>query len=330
MSYTHLSARERLGLFYMHQYGYSLREIARRLGRSHSTLSRELKRNARPIAHHGYCDRYAHTQAVKRQQIPRSQARYQCKALRDYVFRQLAIGWSPQIIAQRIQKAYPRQHHMRISHETIYQWLYRDALTGGSQYLWLVRAHKKRRKQRPNRLRTLIPNRIDIRQRPAAIDNRHRYGHWEGDTMIGKQHQGRLVTHVERKSRYLLASVIRDGKAEQFNAASIRCYENIPSAYRRTLTLDNGSENTQHEALSKALGMQIYFATPYASWERGTNENTNGLLRRYFPKQTNFLEITQKQLDKVVHLLNHRPRKCLNYQTPFEVFNKVTGGALGS
>lgn len=330
MSYTHLSASEQTGLFYMYRSGYSLRAIAERLGRHHSSLSRELKRNSRPFDW-GYCNLYAHKQSIQRRKIPAHQKRFQHDTLRMYVNTKLALGWSPEIIANRIKSDYPRQPAFRVSHETIYQWIYRNASEGGQDYKHLVRAHKRRRKHyKYGQCRGLIPNRVDISQRPDAIERRQRYGHWEGDTMVGGNQQGRIVTHVERKSRFLMARLMNNGTAELFNQASLSSYAAIPDTYRRTLTLDNGSENAKHEALSNKLGLTIYFAKPYASWERGTNENTNGLIRRYFPKKTNFLALTQKQLDKVVHLLNHRPRKCLNYQTPFEVFNKVCGGALGS
>lgn len=331
MSYTHLSARERMGLFYMHQSGYSLRAIGRRLGRSHTTLSRELERNARPLKDSCYCDWYAQRKATERRQLPRYQKCYQHESLRVYVNDKLALGWSPDIIANRIKQDFARQHSLRVSPETIYQWIYRDAAQGGALYKLLVRSHKKRKKQfKYGQCRGLIPNRVDISERPEAIDRRQRYGHWEGDTMVGGKQQGRIVTHVERKARYTLARLTPDGTANAFNHASEHCYSKIPAQYRRTLTLDNGSENAQHEQLSNKLGIQIYFAQPYASWERGTNENTNGLIRRYFPKGTNFLNITQNQLDKVIRLLNHRPRKCLNYRTPFEVFNNITGGALAT
>jgi transposase, IS30 family len=330
MSYSHLSARERMGLFYMHQSGYSLREIGRRLGRSHTSLSRELNRNARPIGS-CYCDRYAQQRAEQRRAIPRHYARHGHEELHSYVNAKVNLGWSPEIIANRIKRDYPRKKSMRISHETVYQWLYRDAAAGGSAYQQLVRAHKKRKRRcKYGQCRGLIPNRTDISQRPEAVNRRQRYGHWEGDTLVGGRRQGRMVTHVERKSRYLLARLIDDGTAERFNQASQACYSSIPAMYRRTLTLDNGKENARHDLLSRKLNIRIYFARPYASWERGTNENTNGLIRRFFPKSTNFLTSTKRQLDKVVHLLNHRPRKCLNYQTPFEVFNKVTGGALAT
>lgn len=330
MAYTHLSPRERTGLFYLAQAGYSLREIARRFHRSHTTLSRELKRNGRPSGQ-CYCDRFAQRQANHRKQQPRHQHAYHNHALRDYVTEKLQLGWSPEIIANRLPRESPLSQKLRVSHETIYQWLYREAGDGGQLYRCLVRAHRKRRRQHKYGAgRGVLANRCPISQRPAGATNRSRYGHWEGDTMVGYQHQGRIVTHVERKSRYLLARVVKDGTAASFTEACRRSYALIPVAYRRTLTLDNGSENAQHERLAKHLHMQIYFATPYASWERGTNENTNGLLRRTFPAGTNFLQITPKQLNEVVSRLNHRPRKCLNYRTPFEVLNSVTHGALAT
>lgn len=294
MPYHHLSAHERMSLFYMHQAGYSLRHIGRRLGRCHSSLSRELRRNAHPLGQ-CYCDRYAQRQALMRKQQPRHQKRYCQEKLHAYVMTKLRLGWSPQIIAQRIKQDYPRHQNHRISHEAIYQWIYQDAAQGGSLYSRLVRAHKKRRKQRRYAYyHGLIPNRIDISQRPKAINTRRRYGHWEGDTMVGSQHKGRIVTHVERKSRYLIAGLIKTGTAQHFNQATLVCYSTIPAQYRLTLTLDNGSENAQHSELTQRLNMPIYFARPYASWQRGTNENTNGLIRRFFPKNTNFLTVTKK------------------------------------
>lgn len=146
--------------------------------------------------------------------------------------------------------------------------------------------------------------------------------------MVGHRHQGRFVTHVERKSRYLLAGRADDGTADTFNRITLVLFKAIPKAYRKTLTLDNGSENSNFKQLETKLNISVYFAKPYASWERGTNENTNGLLRRYFPKGTNFLKLSEGELEKAVDMLNHRPRKCLNYRTPFEVFNSITGGAL--
>jgi len=329
MTYCHLNARERINIFYLHQMHLPLREIGRRLNRSHTTISREISRNKRRIG--GYCDRAAQTYADNRKAIPRHHTRYSNLLLRAYVFAKLRLGWSPEIISHRLQRDCLRCPQMHVTHETIYQWIYRDAEAGGNLYTQLIRSHNKRRKQRRyGSLRGLIPNRVDISARPRIVETRGRYGDWEGDTMVGYRHQGRLVTHVERKSRYLLAAKAANGTASVFNQVSLALYQDIPIKYRKTLTLDNGSENSAFRQLEDKLSFAVYFAAPYASWQRGCNENTNGLLRRFFPKGTNFLNISNAQLEKVVNLLNHRPRKCLNYRTPFEVFSKMMGGALGN
>ena len=328
MSHSHLNTRERMSLFYLLQMNLSFREIGRRLNRSHTTISREVERNKRRFG--CYCDKTAQQFADQRKALPRHQRRFLNKKLVKYVFERLALGWSPEIISNRLKRDYPySKKTMRMSPETIYQWVIQDAVKGGNTYTYLVRAHKKRRKQRRYAsLRGKIPHRVDIEKRPAIVDKRKRYGDWEGDTMVGHRHQGRLVTQVERKSRYLLCKKIDSGTAADFNEANISLFEAIPEKYRLTMTLDNGSENSHFKELEDTLSLRVYFAKPYASYERGTNENTNGLIRRYFPKGTNFLKIKDTELEKVIELLNHRPRKCLNYRTPFEVFNKITGGAF--
>ena len=330
MSYTQLNPRERMSLFYLHQTGYSFREIGRRLNRSHTTISRELDRNNRAFG--CYCDRAAQLFAEKRKAMPRHIRKQTNEDLYRYVAEKLEVGWSPEIISKRLKRDFPyRKKTMRVSHEAIYQWIYKDAQHGGILFKHLVRCHKKRKKRRRyGSLRGLIPNRVDISKRPEVVNTRSRYGDWEGDTMVGYRHKGRLVTHVERKSRYLLAGKAKDGTATSFNDVSLCLFQWIPANYRKTLTLDNGSENSRFSELEGKLMLRVYFAKPYASWERGTNENTNGLLRRYFPKGTDFLMVADSELAKAVKILNHRPRKCLNYRTPFEVFNSITGGALGN
>ena len=195
----------------------------------------------------------------------------------------------------------------------------------------MIRSYKKRCKQHKYAsLRGHILERIDIDQRSVIVDKRIRYRDWEGDSMVGYKHQGRFVTQVERKSRYLLAERTIDGTAKSFNKANLSLFKKIPNKDIKTMTLDNGSENSQFKIRENSLSISLFFAKPYASYERGTNENTNGLLRRYFPKGTNFLKVTKEELDKAVYLLNHRPRKCLKYRTPFEVFNSITGGVIGT
>ena len=254
MSYSHLNARERMSIFYLHQWGLSLREIGRRLNRSHTSISRELIRNKRVFG--CYCDRAAQKFANDRKMIARHTKCFSKEPLKIYVIEKLELGWSPEIISNRLKRDRPRSPKIRVSPEAIYQWIFRDAQSGGHLYTHLIRTHKKRKKQRRyGALRGHIPGRIDISQRPKIIDKRSRYGDWEGDTMVGYRHQGRLVTHVECKSRYLVSGRAVEGTADTFNQISLKLFQAIPKAYRKTLTLDNGSENANFKQLETELGM---------------------------------------------------------------------------
>ena len=218
---------------------------------------------------------------------------------------------------------------MRVSHETIYRWIYLDASRGGTLYHHLRRRRKKRRRQgRYGSGRRFIPGRISISERPSIVDTRERFGDWEGDTMEGKKSTGYMATHVERKSRYLIAAKLTNKTAESLTLQSIKSFQRIPKRMRQTLTVDNGKEFAPFKELEDKTGLTVYFADPYSAWQRGTNENTNGLLRQYFPKGTDFKRITEECIAFAVKKLNHRPRKCLGYQSPQEVFWKTANGAL--
>ncbi len=167
-------------------------------------------------------------------------------------------------------------------------------------------------------------------ERPEAVDNRKRFGDWEGDTVEGAKGSGGIASHVERKSRYLIATKLPDKTAETMTIASAKAFRRVPRIMRKTLTVDNGKEFSYFKQLEKKTGFSIYFADPYSAWQRGSNENTNGLIRQYFPKGTNFKDITNKDLALVVKKINHRPRKCLNYQTPHEAFYSAIRGALAT
>ena len=248
-----------------------------------------------------------------------------------YVKYKLAEDWSPEQIASRLTVDYPNSKTMRIFHETIYQWVYSDAMNGGDLYTHLRRHHKRRRKQRRyGSCRGLIPGRVSISKRPEAVDNRKRFGDWEGDTLEGAKGSGGMASHVERKSRYLVTAKLSDKTAETMTIASAKAFRRVPKVMRKTLTVDNGKEFAYFKQLEKKTGFSIYFADPYSAWQRGSNENTNGLIRQYFPKGTNFKDITNKDLALVVKKLNHRPRKSLNYQTPHEVFYSAIRGALAT
>ena len=253
--------------------------------------------------------------------------RRQHERLVNYVMAKFKLDWSPEAIAGRLRVDYPDDETMRISPETIYRWIYFDSRNKGNLHYHLRRRHKHRRRQkRYGSGRRFIPGRVSIDLRPPVVATRERFGDWEGDTMEGGKGSGGIATHVERECRYLLAAKLIDKKAATMTQQSIRYFRKVPKILLQTLTLDNGKEFTQFKKLERKTGLKVYFADPYAAWQRGTNENTNGLLRQYFPKGTDFRNISEKEVAIVVKKLNNRPRKCLNYQTPYEVYCQALHG----
>ena len=330
MSYAHLTLQERYVIYHLKLYRLSHREIGRRLNRHHTTISREIARNGPRYPRGVYWHEAAQAWAQERRRQPRHHRKQSNQRLVSYVQSRLSDDWSPEAITGRLKKDHPRDEQMQVSTETVYRWVYRDAGQGGKLYMQLPWRHKKRRKQRRYGSGCgLIPGRISIAERPAVVDKRLRFGDWEGDTVEGAKGCGSLTSHVERKSRYLLAAKLEDKTAQVTTQETIRVFQRIPRALRKTLTLDNGKEFALFSTIERATGLAIYFADPYAAWQRGCNENTNGLLRRYFPKGTDFRTVTAENLASPVKKLNHRPRKCLGYQTPHEVFRQALGGALG-
>ena len=332
MSYSHLTSEERYVISHLVLYGLSLREIGRRLNRHHTTISRETKRNRPTYADDAvYCYDAAQFFVDQRKRMPHHAIRQSNPQLVHYVKCKLAEDWSPEQIASRLTVDYPNSKTMRICYETIYQWIYSDAMNGGDLYTHLRRHHKRRRKQRRyGSCRGLIPGRVSISERPEAVDNRKRFGDWEGDTLEGAKGSGGIASHVERKSRYLITAKLYDKSAETMTIASVKAFRRVPKVMRKTLTVDNGKEFAYFKQIEKKTGLCVYFADPYSAWQRGSNENTNGLIRQYFPKGTNFNDITNNDLAFVLKKLNHRPRKCLNYQTPHEVFYSAIRGALAT
>ncbi len=331
MPYTHLTENERYVISHLSVAGFTLREIARRIKRHHTTVSRELERNGPEYDCTVYWYDWTHPRALKRRHKARHHRRRTNQHLVKYVIRKLREDWSPETIAEKLKIEHPENDEMRVSHETIYRWIYLDAMEGGTLHQHLRRRRKKRRRQkRYGSGRRFIPGRISISERPAIVETRERFGDWEGDTVEGKRSTGYFVTHVERKSRYLIAAKLIDKKAEPLTAKSIKAFWRIPKRMRKTLTLDNGKEFARFKELEDKTGLTVYFADPYSAWQRGTNENTNGLLRQYFPKGADFKNVTEENLAFAVKKLNHRPRKCLGYQSPHEVFWKTQHGALAS
>lgn len=313
-----MSLEERDRITEMKSDGLSLREMARELGRSPSTLSREMCRNSTP-AYRVYLSHRAHERAVKRKMESGQRPRLKSDEVVSYVRAKLSEDWSPELIAGKIGQDI---RGASISHEAIYQYVYHPETEGREKLIGsLVRGHRKRKPKGIGRKerKTKIPNRVPIDERPVSADNRSRYGHWEGDSLVSRKSLAALNSLVERKSRLLLLTRIDRKTAEQTTEAVVQRLHGLPMNARRTLTLDNGTENSGHEDITEAIGTRCYFARPYASWQRGANEQVNGLIRRYFPKGTDFSKITDKQVAEVESRINNRPRKCLGYKTPIEV-----------
>ena len=286
--------------------------IGAKLGRPSSTISRELNRN-RVVG--PYQPQVAGLLAAARRQRSAANARRVPIAAWNFAIEKLAETWSPQQIA-----GYQRAKHLpRLSHEALYQRIYQDKRAGGHLHLAL-RIHKQRRKRRGVRERRgTIPNQVLIDQRPTIVDARERYGDWEADLVVGARHSQALVTINERKSRYALIKRVTSKQAPVVRKAIVTKLRPF-ARLAHTLTTDNGKEFAQHERIASALKLNFYFAHPHAAWERGANENLNGLVRQFFPKHRKLEEVTDEEIALAQHRLNHRPRKCLGYKTPHQVF----------
>jgi IS30 family transposase len=325
MSYTHLTEQDRVCIFHQQHSHFSHAEMGRRLHRHRATIGRELKRFHRHPSwpcYHQYFPDGAERLAVERRARPRGFRWITHRPLLAYVLKSLRKEWSPQQISGRLKMDFKNDEKMRVSPPSIYCYIKADKKKGGSLWKRLRQSQKLRRKQYGSGARrSRIPNRIGIENRPAEVESRRKAGHWEADTMMGRN--GRLATCVERKSRYLLIARLPDGTACQFNSAAIRQFRKIPVRWRKTLTTDNGSEFIEHQTLARRLGFRTYFANPYASWERGTNENSNGLIRQYVPKKADISQLSYQRVARIAAKLNNRPRKCLGYRTPAEVLGQV-------
>lgn len=318
MSHKHLTIEEREVIAEMKYAGIRNADIARKLDRNPSTISRELKRNQNPRQQ--YSASKADRKSKRRRKENKWPWKLHCNPLSEFVINKLKEEWSPEQISGQLQKQFPNDPRMQVSVESIYVWIRGNKSAGGTLYKHLRQASKKRRKRYgTGKTRGQIANRKPIQQRPVSANNRSRYGHWESDTVEGKKGTGYLVTHVERKTGYLVASYLPDKKAATLNRKTVRAFLTIPSQLIRTLTTDNGKEFAGHESLEKSLECSIYFADPHSPWQRGQNENTNGLLRQYFPKGSDFSKLTSEQIRQAVSSLNNRPRKKYQFKTPHEL-----------
>jgi IS30 family transposase len=306
MSYTQLTQEQRYQIYALKQVEQTNKRIAEILGVHASTVSRELKRN---LGKRGYRPKQADQKAQKRKHGAKRRIGSETW---EYVEQKVKKEWSPEQVSGRL-----RSHHgIQISHEWIYRYILADKETGGYLYKHLRCQKRNRKRYGSHERRGSLPNRRSIEERPKIVEERSRIGDWESDTIIGKGHQQAIVTIVDRKSRLLLMQKVEKRTAEKVGEATITM---LSTKACKTLTSDNGKEFANHELVAEALKIDYYFAHPFSAWERGTNENTNGLIRQYFPKHSAFNIITQDHVTTVMDKLNNRPRKCLGFRTPHEV-----------
>lgn len=324
--YVHLTSGERERIMQLRREKRSLGFIANALSRSKSTISLELKRNT----HNGsYEADRAQSKARRRGKCPRRKCKMLIPEIERFVKSGLKKDWSPEQIAGRMKRVCRRSTVCSVSHQSIYRWICNDKKAGGKWYTHLRLNNRKQHRPRGVKRNSdaRIAERIMIDKRPKSVDSKRYFGDWEGDTVQGKQGCGRLVTLAERKSLYAVFAPLESKHAAKLNAAVVERMKRSPLLPFRTLTVDNGLEFAGHRELSFALKGAIYFAHPQSSWERGLNENMNGLLRQYFPKGIDFRTVAAQRVAEVEELLNNRPRKTLGYRTPAEVMNQYLARA---
>ena len=334
-SYKQLTQEQRYQIYAFQKAGWSQVAIAQELAVHKSTISRALRRNC---GQRGYRPRQAQARATARQQQRAARPRI-TPATWELVEAKLQEQWSPEQIAGRLRRtpstpstlstpSTPSTPRGCVSHERIYQYIYADKRAGGVLHTHL-RSQKQRRKRYGSgrSRRGQIAGRVSISERPALVERRERLGDWEGDTIVGKGHQQAIVSLTERFSRFTLLHKVARATAPAVSAA-IREQLGPLAEWVHTLTSDNGKEFAAHQEIAVALQADYYFAHPYASWERGLNENTNGLVRQYCPKKSDFSHLDQDAMQAIAQRLNHRPRKTLDYRTPFEVFFQQSPVAL--
>ncbi|MCK5580784.1 MAG: IS30 family transposase [Candidatus Omnitrophica bacterium] len=313
--YKQLTSDERDLIAIHYANGFNISDIAKMLNRNKSTISRELTRNSSKSSK-VYLSQQAQKRAQKRKQQAAMKEELKCHKIRNFVKNKLKIGWTPEIIAGELALD---SKNLNISHESIYLYIYKKR---PDLVQYLARSHKKRFKRVPksNKKNNRIPNRVSIDQRPQEINDRSEFGHWESDAIVSKQSKVSLAVSIERISKLVKIKKIKQNKANLFSRAIIRRMKPLPPYARRSFTYDNGSENVLHEFINDELNSDSYFCNPYHSWEKGSVENVNGLIRRFLPKKTDFAKITHKRIKEIEFLLNNRPRKCLGFKTPVQVF----------
>ena len=319
--YSQLSIEERATIMVYRDQGYGVRALARQLNRSASTICRELNRNGNKGQYHAPI---AQRLAVKRRRIPTAKL-INNPALWELIQQLVQSGWSPQQVSGRLRACFPDEAENRVSHETIYRSIYAMP-RGGLRQAMIIALRQKHKNRRPrsggkNR-KGALKNIVSIDQRPAEIETRGLPGHWEGDLIKGAHNRSAVGTLVERKTRLLALVKVDGADAKSVLEGFDREMKRVPPDLMLTMTYDRGSEMAGHQELAKRLKIDIFFADPYAPWQRGSNENTNGLIRQYLPKGTDLSVYSQQALDEIAHRLNTRPRAALDFLMPIEAFQQ--------
>ena len=323
--YSRLTFIERVKIEEFKKLLYSPSKIAQKLGRSRSTITRELTRNK--YAHNSYYADLANRKAFCRSMYRKGDKDKIStnKDLQNFVHQKLALRWSPDQISVTLKRLYPNNKTMNVSHETIYLYIYIHCKKElKTELIAQLRQERNRRGNFKTRavLEPKIKDRISIDERPEEVLAREIPGHWEGDLILGKNRESAIGTLNERTTRTVIIVPLKNRDAKSVRIAFEKAFKSIPKHMKKTLTYDNGSEMAQHKEFAKNTKIKVYFAHPYSPWERPTNENSNGLIRDYFPKGTDFNLISKKRLKEVQNQLNERPRKVLDYKTPKEVFQQ--------
>ena len=319
-----LTLAERYHICTLLKRGYTQKEIAEHIGVHPSTICREIKRNSdEETLEYEYS--FAHAKFQRRQQAKKKYTVFTSK-IKTYIKTKLKEDWSPEQIAGRMRI----DIGIRICHETIYRYIYDNKSRGGRLYQHLRHKNKKyHSRSNTYQRRGIIVDRVSIDKRPKIVQRKNRIGDFEIDTVIGKHHIGALVTVVDRKSKFTLIQKVKSKRAKEVTKALIQMLQPL-KPITKTITSDNGKEFAYHKQVTEALDTSFYFAHPYSSWERGLNEHTNGLIRQYLPKKTEFTQISKEEIITIQDKLNHRPRKVLNYRTPYEVFFTEFAKALAA
>lgn len=314
--YTHFTIDEREKTRSFLERGLSIRAIARELKKAPSSVSREIKRNS--YKNGSYAAHHAQKLYAKRKKNCGRTPKLFDESIKEYVIKRMELRWTPEQICER---AKIEKQPFSLSFATVYRAI--DSGVLPKQLKKTMRFKWKYKKGKKDDKRGKIQNTVSIHDRPVSATTREEVGHWESDTVLGKRKTGCFGTHVERMSGYLIAFYLPDRKDKIFNRATISAFESIPTIMKKSFSVDNGKEFAHHQELAKQTGMDVYFCDPHAPWQRGTNENTNGLLRQFFPKGTSLANISQNDLKAVVNLINNRPRKRLGWKSPTEVIDSI-------